>query len=140
MSILLQDQRIQHLLPSILSEEIKLPKVLQSIIHGGGGTARGGGCNDAFSVFAFLAFLLALLQLMQDMGDGRKKREVGGCLHAPHYQGDTRLREGTMAAYTMFTGIISNGLRCWTHPSPAGFLVCLLFVCNQNSWTCSGPS
>ena len=109
MSILLQDQRIQHLLPSILSEEIKLPKVLQSIIHGGGGTARGGGCNDAFSVFAFLAFLLALLQLMQDMGDGRKKREVGGCLHAPHYQGDTRLREGTMAAYTMFTGIISNG-------------------------------
>ena len=83
-------------------DEARLPPVLSSVMHGGSTPRSGYGCNDAFSVFAFLAFLLALLQLMQDMGEGRSgrsKREV-----CPDYEGDTRLREGTLAAYTMFTG------------------------------------
>ena len=110
MSLLVQDERIQQMLPSILSEELKLPEVLASVMYGGDrSTARSGyGCNDAFSVFAFLAFLLALLQLMQDMGEGRsgarRRREVVGCPPPPDYEGDSRLREGTLAAYTMFTG------------------------------------
>ena len=120
MSQVLQDQRIQHLLPSILSQDIKLPNSLHNVIYGTdkheSGTPRGGGCNDAFSVFAFLAFLLALLQLMQDMGagrsgdaghgHGRKTRAVNECLPGPDYEGDLRLREGTLAAYAMFTGKI----------------------------------
>ena len=88
---------------SLVVDEARLPPVLSSVIHGSSTARSGYGCNDAFSVFAFLAFLLALLQLMQDMGgegrSGRSKREV-----CPDYEGDTRLREGTLAAYTMFTG------------------------------------
>ena len=39
---------------------------------GGGGY---GGCNDAYSAFAFLAFLFALLNFIQNNG-GRRKRSV----------------------------------------------------------------
>ena len=57
MSLLLQDKRIQQMLPSILSEELKLPEVLASVMYGGDrSTARSDySFDDAFSVFAFLA-------------------------------------------------------------------------------------
>ena len=106
-SYLLEDQRIQHLLPSILSNGVRLPKGLQSVLYGETATARSGyGCNDAFSVFAFLAFLLALLQLMQDMGGGgrRFKRETEECPKEPDNEDNRRMKEGTLAAYSMFTG------------------------------------
>ena len=37
----------------------------------GGG---GGGCNDAYSAFAFLSFLFALLTFIQNNGGGGRKR------------------------------------------------------------------
>ena len=36
-----------------------------------------GGCNDAYSAFAFLAFLFALLNFIQNNG-GRRRRSVSG--------------------------------------------------------------
>ena len=69
------------------------------------------GCNDAFSVFGFLAFLLALLDLIMElnMGDmaagggdaGFKRRKRSVSNHHP------QMREGTLAAYSMFRGFLN---------------------------------
>ena len=37
----------------------------------------GGGCNDAYSAFAFLSFLFALLTFIQNNGGRRRRRAAG---------------------------------------------------------------
>merc|ERR1712119_261125 len=41
---------------------------------GAGQARQGGGCNDAYSAFAFLSFLFALLTFIQNNGGRRKRR------------------------------------------------------------------
>ena len=82
-------------LPSLVSQFkaditeslVNLPPSVGSVIssslglHSGGAEARqgfGGGCNDAYSAFAFLSFLFALLTFIQNNGGGRKRRAAPG--------------------------------------------------------------
>ena len=52
------------------------PPLHQAVSWAGGGARQfggGGGCNDAYSAFAFLSFLFALLTFIQNNG-GRRRR------------------------------------------------------------------
>merc|ERR1712062_305446 len=61
---------------------VSLPPSLSHVVsislglHPGGVTGRqvGGGCNDAYSAFAFLSFLFALLTFIQNNGGRRRRR------------------------------------------------------------------
>ena len=57
------------------------PPLHQAVSWAGGGARQfggGGGCNDAYSAFAFLSFLFALLTFIQNnAGGGRRRRAAG---------------------------------------------------------------
>ena len=57
------------------------PPLHQAVSWAGGGARQfggGGGCNDAYSAFAFLSFLFALLTFIQNnqAAGGRRRREA----------------------------------------------------------------
>ncbi|XP_023320981.1 uncharacterized protein LOC111695748 [Eurytemora carolleeae] len=102
-------------LPGFLEDGIGLPSSLMHVIYGEVeeeeyGTARSG-CNDAFSVFGFLAFLLALVDLIMRLqaGNKRRKREDSStCTVRVSSQDNPQLKEGTLAAYSMFRGFLNS--------------------------------
>ena len=65
---------------SLLNLPYSVAEVIASSLglQAGPGQARqGGGCNDAYSAFAFLSFLFALLTFIQN-NQGRRKRRAAG--------------------------------------------------------------
>ena len=60
-------------LPSSVGEVISSSLGLQA---GAAQGRQGGGCNDAYSAFAFLSFLFALLTFIQNNGGRRRRRSA----------------------------------------------------------------
>ena len=74
MSFLQWDGRQSLLnLPSSVGEVISSSLGLQT---GPDQARQGGGCNDAYSAFAFLSFLFALLTFIQNNGGKRRRRRA----------------------------------------------------------------
>ena len=75
------DNPLSGLLSLLQSDELNLPSSVGDVIssslglHTGPDQVRqGGGCNDAYSAFAFLSFLFALLTFIQNNGGRRRRR------------------------------------------------------------------
>ena len=82
----LQPGLVSQLKADINESLVNLPSSVSSVIssalglHAGASPRQGfgGGCNDAYSAFAFLSFLFALLTFIQNNGGGRRRRAVTG--------------------------------------------------------------
>ena len=77
---------LSQLESDMIQSVVSLPPSLGHVVSAslglqpGGVTGRqvGGGCNDAYSAFAFLSFLFALLTFIQNnAGGGRRRRAAG---------------------------------------------------------------
>ena len=118
-SLLIIDKSAEQLdyFPSFLTPDLGLPSSLHPSIFGQldtadqtSGRSASAGCSDIYSVFAFLAFLFALLDFLLNMMENRKRRSTPAeeeCGYSFQHSSDMDMREGTLAVYSMFRGMLN---------------------------------